>query len=67
MYVDGGIFIEIANPKRLDRAIRCWEGLARGILGQQAISADTLEEAGKWRPIRIILGFVIDLDKLAIT
>ena len=67
MYVDDGIFIEIAAPERMLATTLCWERLTKGALGPTAINGDKLGTEGTWETQQILLGFAISLELLTIS
>ena len=67
MYAGDGIFAEVAAPERMAASTQCWEHLAKGILGRDAINEEKLGTEGTWESQQILLDFIFNLDELTIT
>ena len=67
MFIDGGLFIELRIGDRRRRSVLEWEGLARGLLSQDAINTDKEREEGEWQEEQIFLGFRINTVTMSIS
>ena len=68
LYAGDAIFIEPCLGLRPEVTVTCWEHLRRGLLGQDALNAEKLEEEeeGDWKENQILLGFEVGVNSLRI-
>ena len=66
-YVDDGRLFEIRNAIRQNLNATLWGHIAIGMLGRNSPNLSKLEEEGKWKSARAMLGFDIDARSLTIS
>ena len=58
MYIDDGLFIEFDVGGRKELNTVTWEGIAKGLLSDEAINEEKNELEGKWSCDQVFLGFL---------
>ena len=66
LFVDDAIFVEPVIGGRREMVISCWGNICRRILGATAVNKDKVDLEGEWKTSHILLGFEVDVDRLAI-
>ena len=67
LYVDDGLLFDIKNAIRQLANTTTWEAITVGVLGDEAINQDKLDEEGDWSHTHTMLGFDIDSSTLSIS
>ena len=50
LYSDCGIFVELLRKNRMEAFASQWDLIAKGLLGEDAINEENIDEAGIWIP-----------------
>ena len=66
MFIDDGLFIDLRIGDRRRQSVAEWEGLAKGLLSQDATNKEKEEEEGEWGDEQIFLGFAINAANMTI-